>query len=255
MRALTAVVCLLVGLTTSITLVQAGERSPREKSRQGGEVIADAVAILQLNFQDGGDTSLLADDYDEACPDSSYSPDAVYRYTNDSGAERVLRIDLEGSYFDTKLYIYGQSERGFDLIECNDDRPDKADCGGGTSLIEDLPVEDGETIFIVVDGSHNAGGEYLIRVTDPYAGACCLPDGTCGFLNEAGCDVAGGDFRGAGSTCDPNPCPPPVGACCFRNASCRVLTGPHCVSLRGTFIGPDTDCDPNPCPPVAPRVE
>ena len=252
MRTFIGVLCLVAGLAT---IAQAAERLPREKSRQGGEVIADAVAILQLNFQDNGDTSLLADDYDEACPDSSYSPDAVYSYTNTSGAERVLRIDLEGSFFDTKLYIYGQAARGYVLLECNDDRAEKADCGGGTSLVEDLPVPDGETIFIVVDGSHNAGGEYSIRVTDPYAGACCLSSGVCQFLNEAACAVADGSLHGAGTACEPNPCPPPVGACCFRNAVCRVLPATQCVSLRGTFIGPGIDCDPNPCPPPGPLVK
>lgn len=52
---------------------------------------------------------------------------------------------------------------------------------------------------------------------NPPAGACCFADGTCQELSLDDCDAAGGAFEGAGTSCDPNPCPSPW---CLGDADC-----------------------------------
>jgi hypothetical protein len=82
-------------------------------------------------------------------------------------------------------------------------------------------------------------------------GACCLLDGSCTFETNADCSAAGGMYQGDGTTCDPNPCPPPEGACCFPDESCLVLTQDDCNTQGGSYDGDNTACDPNPCLPGA----
>ncbi len=84
----------------------------------------------------------------------------------------------------------------------------------------------------------------------PQTGACCLvePLGACEELYEPECILAGGEWLGAGSTCNPNPCPLP-GACCIGGV-CEVLLQASCELIQGTFQGELTTCDPNPCEAV-----
>jgi hypothetical protein len=47
----------------------------------------------------------------------------------------------------------------------------------------------------------------------PQPGACCFLDGSCMIVTQAACDALYGAFKGEGTTCDPNPCPPPCVEC------------------------------------------
>ena len=93
------------------------------------------------------------------------------------------------------------------------------------------------------------GGDWVIRViidcdSEPI-GACCLPDGTCqDNLTAGACQLAGGTFQGALSTCGalPNPCPQPVGACCFGGGGCLQLTSGDCEIASGNWLGQGVDC-------------
>jgi hypothetical protein len=40
----------------------------------------------------------------------------------------------------------------------------------------------------------------------PFGGACCFPDGSCQTTSVDICQMAGGEWKGAGTTCHPNPC-------------------------------------------------
>ena len=65
--------------------------------RSGGETIADAVPIGSLPFSDTGATCDNVDDYDEACPYGSTSPDVVYAFTPAADMDmldRSLRLRL-----------------------------------------------------------------------------------------------------------------------------------------------------------------
>jgi hypothetical protein len=84
-------------------------------------------------------------------------------------------------------------------------------------------------------------------------GACCSVAGTCQTLLPDACAAAGGEFKGEGVPCDPNPCPPPVGACCLPNGACQLLTAEACTTAVGVYQGDATTCEPNnPCPQPPP---
>jgi hypothetical protein len=77
-------------------------------------------------------------------------------------------------------------------------------------------------------------------------GACC--NGTsCTLTTADNCVGFNVSFRGAGTTCSPNPC---QGACCYGTlyATCTVTTQSQCSSVfAGQFRGGGTSCFPNPC--------
>lgn len=111
---------------------------------------------------------------------------------------------------------------------------------------------------ITVEGNFDRGFAVNIRKafadgsggTPPVTptGACCI-DGDCSITTEVFCNLAGGDYQGDDTVCDPNPCPqpPPTGACCVGE-SCSIETEDDCTGMGGTYQGDDTTCDPNPCP-------
>ncbi len=115
--------------------------------RQGGDTIFSAVTIsIPQSF--GGTTAGYVDDYDEACPYyGSTSPDVVYTFTPTHST--ALVVDLGGSTYDTKIYIYDQ---GLNLIACNDDF-----YSDYTSRLDNVPVLSGVQYFLVIDGY---GGDY-----------------------------------------------------------------------------------------------
>jgi hypothetical protein len=126
--------------------------------RQGGEDIFHATLIPALPFSDTGTTTGHYDDYDEICPYSgSTSPDVVY-YLN-AGYETYLTVDLCGSAYDTKTYVY---DTNFNLLACNDDFYYDATCGIYTSYLE-VPISG--PVYIVVDGYYGAYGNYVLNVT------------------------------------------------------------------------------------------
>ncbi|MCA9727383.1 MAG: choice-of-anchor D domain-containing protein [Candidatus Eisenbacteria bacterium] len=83
----------------------------------------------------------------------------------------------------------------------------------------------------------------------PGQGACCVPDGTCRLDIQPDCEADGGVFQGEGTSCNPDPCPPPLGACCSPLGACTEVTEIDCSDLGHVWQGPGTSCTPNPCPP------
>jgi hypothetical protein len=183
MKAMIAIV-LVVGIVGAATAYDLGNRGPvkpigtypenvPDPGRQGGDTIATAFLIPSLPYYDSGTTAGYTNDYDEVCPYSgSFSPDVVYRYVaNYSG---MITVDLCGSSYDTKVYIYDGS---LNLLVCNDDYYSGGYCGVYTSKIESWSVAAG-TYYIIVDGYGGAFGDYRLEV-EPYF--CCViecpPDG------------------------------------------------------------------------------
>ncbi|MFH1278644.1 MAG: hypothetical protein ABIK65_09715 [Candidatus Eisenbacteria bacterium] len=130
--------------------------------REGGETCASAYVITSLPFNDTGATCDNSNDYDAVCPYSgSTSPDVVYSWTaNFTG---TLDIDLCGSFYDTKVYVYENACGS--LYACNDDYYFDATCGTYVSAIFGMPVTSGNTYYIVIDGYGGDCGEYLLAVT------------------------------------------------------------------------------------------
>jgi hypothetical protein len=127
-----------------------------DRIRQGGDTILDAFEVT-LPFLDDGTTAGYTDDYDEACPyDGSTSPDVVYTFTPE--VAMGVTVDLFGSAYDTKVYIYDEDAA---LVACNDDF-----YSDWTSKLENVAVESGVQYFVIVDGYGGDAGEYQIGIEE-----------------------------------------------------------------------------------------
>ena len=78
-------------------------------------------------------------------------------------------------------------------------------------------------------------------------GACCFADSTCTLGTPMDCFLAGGTYRGDGTTCGTGTC---MGACCFYTAGCLNFTEENCAIAGGTFQGFGTQCNQLTCPPA-----
>ena len=75
--------------------------------------------------------------------------------------------------------------------------------------------------------------------------ACCLGDGTCGFVFPDTCIEQNGTLQGPGTDCTNNPCPQPTEACCMPDGTCEDVPAAECL---GDPQGLDTDCATADCP-------
>ena len=133
--------------------------------RQGGEDIASAFVFNTLPFADTGNTAANFDDYDAECPYvGSTSPDVVYSYTPTT--EITVSVDLLGSTYDTKTYIY---DSGMNVIACNDDF-----YSDYVSFIAEATLMGGETYFFVIDGYGGDGGDYILAIDEFYSPPPCI---------------------------------------------------------------------------------
>jgi hypothetical protein len=166
--------------------------------RQGGDTIDDAIPIT-LPYVGSGTTVGYSDDYDAVCPyDGSTSPDVVYSLAMDQ--VEVVNVDLCGSSYDTKVYVYDEA---MNLVACNDDFYFPGDpCGDYVSKLETLPLDGPAVYFIVIDGYGGDAGEYVLEVgLDLWETVGCPPgsqqeneppldDGDLDAIN-GGCDSLG----------------------------------------------------------------
>jgi hypothetical protein len=130
--------------------------------RQGGDTILDAVMVTLPVVDGAGTTAGYNDDYDEVCPyTNSTAPDVVYTFTNDMDA--VIDVDLCGSSYDTKVYVY---DEGLNLVACNDDFYFDDACGVYVSKIEGLAIMGGVQYFVIVDGYGSDFGDYVINIVE-----------------------------------------------------------------------------------------
>jgi len=158
--------------------------------REGGEDISTAIAITALPYNDAGFTCDNIDDYDEVCPyTGSTAPDVVYVYT--PAANQSIDIDLYGSDYDTKFYVYENSYTPGAPYACNDDY-----YSNYVSAIFGLVVTGGNTYYIVIDGYGTACGEYALSVDiAPYCGdclSCSTPEGEGDIPNGSDYDYFNG---------------------------------------------------------------
>ncbi len=168
-----------------------------------GENIANAIVLSgPLPVTAGGTTAGHLDDYDEACPyTGSTAPDVVYAYAPTSNV--TVDIDLCGSSYDTKVFVYENAATPGVPFDCNDDFYFDVTCGIYVSKIEGAVLAGGNTYYIVIDGSSNTDfGEYVLTIsevtpcvwgTDIACPAGAIPESeTCGADANGGCDMAAG---------------------------------------------------------------
>jgi hypothetical protein len=177
MRAMRSWILILVLLMLAISAaaIDLGPRAPAKPERtsippapdpavlrQGGDTVLDAVEILIYDVVIEGTTAGYVDDYDEVCPYAgSTSPDVVYTFLAPLDCD--LLVDMYGSDYDTKIYLYDQD---LNLIACNDDFHDDY-----TSLLAYVPIFSGTRYYLVIDGYGGASGDYTGWVTafsDPH---------------------------------------------------------------------------------------
>ena len=141
--------------TPTVTYVPPGE------PKQGGDTIGDATVIPGLPYSNTGTTAGYVDDYDEICPyDTPGSPDVVYSFTPDSDIH--IDVDLCGSYYDPKIYIY---DVDLNTIACNDDYYSNEPRGVSVSFIERVPLLAVNPNCIALDGYGRVRGVYIRHVT------------------------------------------------------------------------------------------
>jgi hypothetical protein len=131
-----------------------------ELLRQGGDTVFDAMMLPGYGVVGiDGTTTGYIHDYDEVCPYAgSTSPDVVYTF--EPVEDGVVDVDLHGSSYDTKIYLYDEN---LVLIACNDDYyPDY------TSRLEMVPVEPGVVYFLVIDGYGGESGDYVGQLSFGY---------------------------------------------------------------------------------------
>lgn len=158
-RVLLPLVLALAAVTVAATKPDPDPLPNTPIPRQGGDTIETAVVFEQLPIEITGTTTGYTDDYDEACPyTGSTSPDVVYVYHPGEFAVpcETVDIDLLGSTYDTKVYVYDSQ---LDLVACNDDF-----YYDYVSKIEDLALFSGETYAIVIDGYGGDHGDYVLNV-------------------------------------------------------------------------------------------
>ncbi len=130
---------------------------PSQNGRVGGDNFGSAVVIPGLPFSDNGNTCQFLDDYDEACPyTGSTSPDVVYSFT--PAADVFINVDLYGSAYDTKTYIY---DAAMNVVACNDDY-----YSDYTSRLEAVALTGGTTYYIVIDGYGGDCGDYVLNIDE-----------------------------------------------------------------------------------------
>ena len=172
-----------VALVASALATDTGNRMPAKSSpavppnipdpatiRQGGDTIADAVVIPELPFEITGTTAGYTDDYDEVCPyDGSTSPDVVYSFTPQT--RMIIDIDLCGSSYDTKLYLY---DHALGLVACNDDFYYDEECGFYVSKLESVGLVPYRSYYVIIDGYGGDFGEYLMEITETEYEPCAV---------------------------------------------------------------------------------
>jgi len=126
---------LYLAIGTAAFAADTGNRAPAKPhrevqpnvpiGRQAGDTIASALLISALPFSDVGTTSGFSNDYDATCPyGGGTAPDVVYVIAPDTTI--YVDIDLCGSAYDTKLYIF---DTDLNIVACNDDYYYDSECG------------------------------------------------------------------------------------------------------------------------------
>jgi hypothetical protein len=88
--------------------------------------------------------------------------------------------------------------------------------------------------------------------TECHRGACCCGDACYDGLTAAECTGQAGVYKGDGSSCESDPCPPPKGACClgYPTYDCAFETEAACEADGGQYLGDGVLCASNLCPPI-----
>ncbi len=142
-----------------------------------GERCSSAIPIAALPYTNAGTNAGYADNSNEECPYTvTGGLDVCYVYT--PATDERVTIDLCGSDYDTKVYVYANGVPP--AIACNDDWG-VTGCGpnGWASRLECVQLTGGIAYCIVVDAYSAADiGDYVLSVArcNQIFGRCCYGD-------------------------------------------------------------------------------
>jgi hypothetical protein len=168
----------VTGVTEPLKVVPNHSAATPQSSgkRVGGDTCDVATVIPGLPYSDTGNTCGYIDDYDEVCPYSgSTSPDVAYEFTPAADVAVDISLCNDGTWYDTKLYVYQDSCPGI-LIACNDDA---CTAPNGTPYVSELlgvALSAGNTYYIIVDGYGGDCGDYEMTVAEGAGPPECPPD-------------------------------------------------------------------------------
>lgn len=195
----------------------------------------DVVALFFGQATGYGDDARLIDIYGvvgECTGSDDYSMAWAY---NNSYAYRLTPITSANATFDIDEWFVP----GFDMLNYGD----------ATQVTQGMQVR--------TSPDHHPYEED----TMPYErirGACCYNSvcqhqgGWPYFLTEEECDALPGNWLGAWTICEPDPCGTPTGACCLDYGevpSCYVMSQADCENDPDyiSYVGDWIECDGNPC--------
>lgn len=238
---------------------QCGNYQLTLSSCPAGEMSHNAIPLPSALPQTvSGNTCGYFNDADLCGSVTSASGDVYYLYH--SAADQQVTFDLCGSSYDTKINVL--DAQNFALIACSDDEP--LYCADQTrSHIECVHLQANTDYLIVVDGSANQCGNYLLNLsrcyTDRPCDVCAPPDVTLASIPETACgaSISGNcgwqgkwvaEFQGiAGYTYHWDLCPDPPcnGTANFDpdikicDANCQILTGADGLCMIGEYFVPN----------------
>jgi hypothetical protein len=174
----------------------------------------------------------------------------------EQGVDVAYRMDLQaGDVVDMTYYTPGWDASFYIITDCSNPAGScvvGADAAYDTEVIHYVVTSTG-TYWLILDhyGVNTGTGPWTLTYTlgcPGPMGACCDANGNCTQTYQTDCQ---GTWYG-GTSCSPNPCPPPTGACCDpATGNCTVTLQADCLS-PDTWQGPGTNCSPNLCPPPVP---
>lgn len=209
---------------------------PENDSCDGALTLGEGVTPFVTN---GASTDGPADTPNPPC--TLITNDVWYSYV--ATCDGNVTIDLCGASFNAAMAVYDgcACPVGAAPITCDDDG-----CLPGGAPTVTFPVEAGNCYLVRIGGVVGATGTGEITLSCSPFGSCCFEDGHCEVLSEAACGTVFGAYGGAGTACEPNPCPQPLGACCHTNGTCDQTTEAECNAVGDVFnVG--LPCTPNPC--------
>jgi hypothetical protein len=158
-----------------------------------GETCADPFIVDTIPYDVFGETCSYSDDYDEVCPyGGSTSPDVAYSFTPSADIRVDINLCIDGSDYDTKLYVYEGGCPGT-LIACNDDMCSSPQYASYVSRLPNVQLNGGTTYYIIVDGYGGQCGNYHMTITELGPCAECPPNSTpegelCNTDTNGGCN-------------------------------------------------------------------
>jgi hypothetical protein len=115
------------------------------------EVLASAVPVMA-----SGNTTGMGNDATGTC--GGGAEDYVYEYT--APQTGTYTMSLAGSAYDTILFVQAQTGPcAFGDLACDDDG------AGGLQSLVTLPLNQGDTVYIVVDGFGTSTGAFTLNIT------------------------------------------------------------------------------------------